>query len=157
MVTTLICMSLRKVWHFLLNFFMCLHFVLEHVLCRPHVLFAAPLVDSVELSGTVRRFLSRYHGYHIFVKFSFTDCRTAVVLFRESFTSVETPRVSCSLIKLSLPAFQKLCLFGRRNDKGGNCSNPYYCKKKRTSAHNLLSSELNPGRAEPLSKVISER
>ena len=139
-----------------LNFVMWLQFVLEQVLCHPHVLFAAPFVDSVGLSGTVRRFLSQYHGYHIFVTFFFTDSRTAVVPFRESFTSVEMPHVSCSWIKLSLRV-PKTLLFWTENYRRGNCSNPYYCKKNCTSAHYLLFSELYPGRTEPLSKMISGR
>jgi len=37
-----------------------------------HLYFAARLVDSVELFGsTALSFLSRYHGYHIFLRFFF--------------------------------------------------------------------------------------
>ena len=36
----------------------------KHVSCN---LLCCQLVDSVELSSTVRSFLSRYHAYHIFV------------------------------------------------------------------------------------------
>ena len=47
---------------------------------REHVLCTARLVDSVQLftsrTSTVRCFLSRYHGFHIFVRFFFSDCRS---------------------------------------------------------------------------------
>ena len=41
--------------------------------CIVHIYCAARLVDSGELSSTVRCFLSRDHRYHIFVRLFFSD------------------------------------------------------------------------------------
>ena len=49
-----------------------------HLLCRR-------LIDSVELSSTVSSFLSRYHGYHIFVYLFRVFRHSGPPLLRESY------------------------------------------------------------------------
>ena len=59
------------------------------------------LIDSVELSSTVRFFLSRYHGYHIFVHLFRDFCHSGPPSLRESNMFVQRRRFSSiNLIEL---------------------------------------------------------
>ena len=72
-----------------------------------HLFSALLLVDIVpELSSTVRCFLSRYHGYHILVRFFYRNCRS---FFFEKAVHLYRDVVSCiNLIELVFLHFPKL-------------------------------------------------
>ena len=87
----------------------------EHVSCN---LLCRRLIDSVELSSTVRSFLSRYHGYHIFVHLFRVFRHSRPPLLRESnifaiyFT--ETSVSSINLIERMYLHLPNLCFLNEQ-------------------------------------------
>ena len=69
----------------------------EYVSCN---LLCCHLIDSLELSSTARSFLSRYHGYHLFVHLFRVVRHSGLPLLQESYFCTGKSVSSINLIEL---------------------------------------------------------
>ena len=78
------------------------------------------LVDSVELSGTVRSFLSRYHAHHIFLYLRQVFRHSGEPLLRKSYIFLQRPRFLLSI-------WSSLCIFRflTNNERRDNWNEAY--------------------------------
>ena len=108
---------------------------------------AARPVDLVELSITIRCFLSRYISRISYPSSGFISV-TALALLRESYTFVQRVRFLHQFDRAYVSPFSKL------RERRGNCRKPYHYKKKVYLRVLFAFSRLHHAHAGRLSEMI---